>query len=180
MKEKYFKILRVAIWLMAVGVLAYFFADYFSIDGSFYLKYEVGRPIGQVSRFYAPENYQIISDAEKTFVEINKTPTAFDLKLPTKFEKATIVLTYRTEDSDGFRFGPISDQGKTRFETEKIETSANWREQAFEFNLADAYFSKNQGYSFVFETSGGTIEVASIQFDLQRKKLWQSIGEKLK
>jgi hypothetical protein len=180
MKEKYFNMIRAILWLVPIAVLIFFFADYFSIDGSFDFKYEVGKPSGQVSRFYSPDNYQIRKEGDKVFLEINKTPVAFDLKLPTKFEKAKIVLTYKTQGVESFGFGPILDRGKTEFETKTIEASQDWKEQAVEFDLADVYFAKGQGYSFVFETSGGALDVSSIKFDLQKKKLWQLIGEKLK
>jgi len=181
MNNKYFILIRIFVWLIALAIFFMLAFNYFSFDGQFNLKYSVGENSGYVSRFYSPSNYEFIEDEDKYF-KIKKTPTAFNLKVPLKFHSGKLKITFRTDNLDEFEFGVIEDEGKSNFRLYKIrnENKGQWNTQILEIDLKDVYYHPEDKLGFVFMFKNGEVDVKDIEFELFRDNLWQTLSKKLK
>lgn len=179
MNKKKCNLIRAIIWLAAISLFLGFAWNYFSFGGHFHYEHDFERKSGFVSRFYSVSNYEIAQN-EKTYIKIFKTPTAFNLKTPNKFEKATIKIRCRSDQLDEFRFGAVADRGKSVFDLRpvKIDRKNQWIEKEVNIDLTRAFYHPKDKYGFVFVFEDGELQIEKIVFDLHKKNLWKNLWKK--
>jgi len=180
MNIKYFTLLRILIWIIPIGIISVFAYNFFSLDGHFYLKYDFSQPSGFVSRFYSPDNVEIIKKDEDDYIKIFNSPVAFNLKVPTSFETAKVKLKFKTNNLEAFEFGVIEDQGKKNFRLNSIKSQTNeWQEQEIELNLKDIYYHPTDKLGFVILLPDEQeLLITEMDFNLYRPNLWQTLKKK--
>ncbi len=181
MKKNHIVIIRIFIWLIPMAILFGFAYNYFSFSGHFHLKYDFGKQSGFVSRFFMPEDYEMIVEENDSYMKIINSPIAFNLRMPVKFENAKVKLTYSSENLQNFEFGIIEDEGKKIFLNENIEIEKQdqWQTKEIEFDLKDIFFHPTEGYSFVIVIPNNSLKITEIEFDLFGQNIWEKLGRKL-
>jgi len=181
MKERHFVLIRVLIWLIPIAILFGFAYNYFSFSGHFHLKHDFDKQSGFISRFFMPEDYEMIIEENDTYIKMFNSPVAFNLRMPVKLDTAKVKLTYLSENLDSFEFGIIEDEGKKVFQNKSIEIESQnqWQTKELEFNLENIYFHPTEGYSFVIIIPNKSLKITEIEFDLYGKNIWEKLGKKL-
>jgi len=180
MKNKHFILIRILVWLIPIGIFFAITYNYFSLDGHFHLVYDFDKPSGYVSRFYSPDNYKVKDQDNDVWIEIFKTPTAFNLKVPVKFETGKVKLTFKSENIEKFQFGVIEDEGRKNFRLQDIQiehTGSQTKE--VELDLHNIYYHPEDKLGYVFIIDQGDLNITKMEFDLYRDNLWQTLSKKL-
>ncbi len=181
MNNKLYITIRILIWIIPVFIFLILANQYFSLDGHFHLKYNFEKQNGFISRFYSPDNYEIVQ-GEDYYIKIFNTPTAFNLKTPVKFEKAKVKIKFRSKDLGFFHFGTIINRAKTEFELQKIEyeNKNEWITSEIEIDLENSFYDPKDKYGFVFIFKDGELEITEIEFDLYRDNICKTLSKKLR
>jgi len=102
--EKFFKVVKVVLWLLPVLLFVWILNQNFVPGGKFEVKYDVTKDSKLLRNFASKEKDKIIGTKNKPgdndyFQLITTTPVYFDVMVPRPFQKATVSLKYQNPDN---------------------------------------------------------------------------------
>jgi len=101
--EKFFKVVKVVLWLLPVFLFVWILNQNFVPGGKFEVKYDVTKDSKLLRNFASKEKDKLIGTKNRPgdngyFQLITTTPVYFDVTVPRPFPKATIYLKYQNPD----------------------------------------------------------------------------------